>query len=64
MSRVNSTTKSSRKKSARFSRPPTATREATLFWHLDERYLGSTTKFRQQALDIMPGPHVVTRSRR
>jgi len=34
--------------------------EATLFWHLDERYLGSTTRFHQQALDITPGPHVVT----
>ena len=34
--------------------------EATLFWHLDERYLGSTTTFHQQALDITPGAHVVT----
>ena len=34
--------------------------EATLFWHLDARYLGSTTTFHQQALDITPGPHVVT----
>jgi penicillin-binding protein 1C len=34
--------------------------EATLFWHLDNRYLGSTSTFHQQALDIEPGVHVVT----
>ena len=34
--------------------------EATLFWHLDDRYLGSTSAFHQQALDITPGSHVVT----
>ena len=34
--------------------------EATLFWHLDDRYLGSTSAFHQQALDITPGTHVVT----
>lgn len=34
--------------------------KATLFWHLDDRYLGTTTIFHQQALDITPGPHVVT----
>ena len=35
-----------------------------LLLSLDERYLGSTTKFRQQALNITPGAHIVTRSRR
>lgn len=34
--------------------------EATLYWHLDDEYLGSTTTFHQQALDMSPGPHVVT----
>ena len=34
--------------------------KATLYWHLDERYLGATTVFHQQALDISPGPHVIT----
>ena len=33
---------------------------ATLFWHLDDRYLGATETFHQQALDIAPGVHVVT----
>ena len=33
---------------------------ATLFWHLDDRYLGRTTTFHQQALDVTPGVHVVT----
>ena len=27
---------------------------ATLFWHLDDRYLGATETFHQQALDIAP----------
>lgn len=34
--------------------------EATLFWHLDDVYLGSTTTFHQQGLDMTPGTHVVT----
>ena len=33
---------------------------ATLFWHLDDRYLGATDTFHQQALDVAPGAHVVT----
>lgn len=33
---------------------------ATLYWHLDDRYLGATTTFHQQALELTPGPHVVT----
>jgi penicillin-binding protein 1C len=33
---------------------------ATLFWHLDDRYLGATTTFHQQALELTPGMHVVT----
>ena len=33
---------------------------ATLFWHLDDRYLGATETLHQQALDIAPGVHVVT----
>ncbi len=32
----------------------------TLYWHLDERYLGATTTFHQQALELTPGLHVVT----
>jgi len=35
-------------------------REATLYWHLDGRYLGETHTFHQQALDIEPGKHILT----
>jgi penicillin-binding protein 1C len=31
-----------------------------LFWHLDDQYVGATTAFHQQALDITPGTHVIT----
>lgn len=34
--------------------------QATLYWHLDERYLGETTEIHQQALDISAGSHLVT----
>jgi len=34
--------------------------EATLYWHLDGRYLGETHTFHQQALDIEPGEHILT----
>ena len=34
--------------------------EETLFWHLDDRYLGSTRTFHQQELDMAPGFHTVT----
>ncbi len=30
---------------------------ATIFWHLDEVYLGSTKQFHQMAVDIPPGIH-------
>ncbi|MYH53545.1 MAG: penicillin-binding protein 1C [Gemmatimonadetes bacterium] len=33
---------------------------ATLHWHLDDRYVGSTTVFHEQALDVGPGWHAVT----
>jgi penicillin-binding protein 1C len=35
-------------------------RDATLHWHLDDRYLGATTTYHEQALDIAPGQHVIT----
>jgi penicillin-binding protein 1C len=35
-------------------------REATLYWHLDGRYLGQTHTFHQQSLDIEPGEHILT----
>jgi penicillin-binding protein 1C len=35
-------------------------REATIYWHLDDRYLGETHTFHQQALDIEPGQHILT----
>jgi penicillin-binding protein 1C len=35
-------------------------RDATLYWHLDDQYLGSTSTFHQLALDISPGVHVIT----
>jgi len=35
-------------------------REATIFWHLDGKYLGETHTFHQQSLDIDPGEHILT----
>ena len=35
-------------------------REATIYWHLDDRYLGATHTFHQQSLDMEPGPHILT----
>lgn len=31
--------------------------DATLYWHLDDEYLGTTQTFHQKALDISPGIH-------
>ncbi len=33
---------------------------ATLFWHLDEQYLGATENFHNLALNISPGKHTLT----
>ena len=33
---------------------------ATLHWHLDDRYVGSTSVFHEQALDVARGWHTVT----
>ena len=33
---------------------------ATLHWHLDDRYVGSTSVFHEQAFDVGWGPHVLT----
>ena len=33
---------------------------ATLHWHIDDRYVGSTTVFHERAFDIAPGRHAVT----
>ncbi|NLG75022.1 MAG: penicillin-binding protein 1C [Xanthomonadaceae bacterium] len=33
---------------------------ATLHWHLDDRYIGETRIYHQQAIDIEPGMHAVT----
>ena len=33
---------------------------ATLHWHLDDRYIGSTSVFHEQAVDVAEGKHVVT----
>jgi penicillin-binding protein 1C len=35
-------------------------RDATIYWHLDGRYLGETHTFHSQALDIDPGEHILT----
>jgi len=35
-------------------------RDATIYWHLDGRYLGETHTFHSQALDIAPGEHILT----
>jgi len=34
--------------------------ETTVFWHLDERYLGETSVFHSQSVDVSPGKHVLT----
>lgn len=34
--------------------------DATLHWHLDNRFVGTTETFHEQALDIPPGRHTVT----
>lgn len=34
--------------------------DATLYWHIDDRFHGSTTLFHEQALDLPPGRHTVT----
>ncbi len=34
--------------------------DSTLFWHLDEKYLGTTEKFHNLALNIAPGKHTLT----
>jgi len=34
--------------------------ETTLFWHLDDEYLGTTRTFHQQALLPLPGQHILT----
>ena len=34
--------------------------EATLHWHLDDRYIGSTRVFHEKALDVTAGRHMVT----
>ncbi len=33
---------------------------ATVHWHLDDRYLGETRTYHQQAIDIAPGVHSIT----
>jgi penicillin-binding protein 1C len=35
-------------------------RNATIYWHIDDRYLGETHTFHQQSLDIDPGEHILT----
>lgn len=34
--------------------------DATLHWHLDDQYLGTTRTFHERALDIAPGRHTIT----
>jgi len=34
--------------------------DSTLFWHLDEKYLGATENFHNLALNIEPGKHTLT----
>ncbi|NRB42078.1 MAG: penicillin-binding protein 1C, partial [Pseudomonadales bacterium] len=33
--------------------------EGELFWHMDEKYLGSTDKFHEISVSILPGKHVL-----
>jgi penicillin-binding protein 1C len=35
-------------------------RDAVLYWHIDDQYLGKTETYHQQALDIVPGEHLLT----
>lgn len=35
-------------------------RDAVIYWHLDDRYLGETHTFHQQSLDMAPGEHILT----
>ena len=35
-------------------------RDARIYWHLDDIYLGETHTFHQQSLDIDPGEHILT----
>jgi len=35
-------------------------RDTTLYWHLDEAYIGSTRTFHQRALDVPVGRHTIT----
>jgi penicillin-binding protein 1C len=35
-------------------------RDARVYWHLDDKYLGETHTFHQQSLDIDPGEHILT----
>lgn len=35
-------------------------RDAIIYWHLDDQYLGSTRTFHQRALNATPGSHVIT----
>jgi penicillin-binding protein 1C len=35
-------------------------RDARVYWHLDDTYLGETHTFHQQSLDIDPGEHILT----
>lgn len=34
--------------------------DATLFWHLDQQYLGTTRTFHQQTVNVSPGRHLLT----
>jgi penicillin-binding protein 1C len=34
--------------------------ETTVFWHLDEKYLGETSVFHSQSVDVSPGKHILT----
>jgi penicillin-binding protein 1C len=34
--------------------------DAVLYWHLDDRFLGTTATFHEQALDVPAGTHTVT----
>ena len=34
--------------------------DAALFWHLDDRFIGTTQAFHEQALDIAAGIHLIT----
>ena len=48
------------KEERRYSRQRIKKTGARIFWHLDDEYIGETTRFHQMALSPAPGKHFIT----